>query len=222
MCCLDSIQPLFRIDMKKLISSAVFSIAALAAGAAQAIPSLSFIIDGDTFNNPYSITNNSTGGETVTRFSLNLGTIPSGGPYCFDTANGGPCNPSPQSPTPFSAVGATGTTTGLIAPVVVADGAQILDLFFNDFDSGETFSWNIDIDSASTFSTFGNDLIGATAFVDFSNGQRLIGSLFAVAGNPDASQFTVTGIVPTTGVPEPSTMALMALAGLAFLRRRKV
>ncbi|HEV2612844.1 MAG TPA: PEP-CTERM sorting domain-containing protein [Noviherbaspirillum sp.] len=208
--------------MKKLISSALFTIAALSAGAAQAIPSLSFIIDGDTFNNPYSITNNSTAGETVTRFSLNLGTIPSGGPFCFDTVNGGPCNPSPQSPTPFSPVGSTGVTTGLTSPAVVSDGAQILDLFFNDFNPGETFSWNIDIDSASAFTTLGSQLIGATAFVDFSNGQRLLGSLLAVAGNPDATQFTVTGVVPVGRVPEPSTMALMALAGLAFLRRRKV
>lgn len=207
--------------MKKLISSALFAMAVLAAGAAQAIPSLNFIIDGDTFNNPYSITNNSTAGETVLRFNLNLGTATSGGPYCFDTISGGPCNPDPQSPAAFQPLGGTNVTTGLTAPATVADGAQVLDLFFNDFNAGETFSWYIDVDSATSFSTFGDHLIGATAFVDFSNGQRLFGSLFAVDGNPDAAQFTVTGTAPTPSIPEPGTLALMALAGLGFIRRRK-
>lgn len=208
--------------MKKLISSALFAMAVLAAGAAQAIPSLSFIIDGDTFNNPYSITNNSTAGETVLRFNLDLGTATSGGAYCFDTISGGPCNPdNNQSPAAFQSLGGTNVTTGLTAPATVADGTQVLDLFFNDFNAGETYSWYIDVDSATSFSTYGNNLIGATAFIDFSNGQRLFGSLFAVDGNPDAAQFTVTGTAPTPSIPEPGTLALMALAGLGFIRRRK-
>ena len=135
----------------------------LIAGAAQATPSLSFVIDGDTFNNPYSITNNSTAGETVLRFNLNLASASTGGPYCFDTVAGGPCNPNPQSPTAFQPVGGTNITTGLTSPASVTDGAQVLDLFFNNFNVGETFRWNIDVDSASAFTTFGSDLIGASA-----------------------------------------------------------
>lgn len=207
--------------MKKLFSSALLAAALLAATAAQATPSLNFIIDGDTFNNPYAITNNSTAGETVLRFNLNLSSALTGGPYCFDTVAGGPCNPSPQSPTAFQPAGGTNITTGLTSPASVTDGSQVLDLFFNDFNAGETFRWNIDVDSATVVTTFGSDLIGASAFIDFSNGQRLFGSLLAVNGNPDAAQFTVTGVAPTPSVPEPGTLALMAIAGLGFVRRKR-
>lgn len=209
-------------EFKKFVTSLLFSATVVMSGAVHATPSLSFIIDGDTFGRPYSISNNSTSGETVTRFNLNLGTIPSGGPFCFDTVSGGACNPSPQSPLAFSAINPS--TVGLTSPASVADGATVLDLLFSDFGAGEAFSWNIDVDSATTFSSFGNNLIGATAFVDFSNGQRLLGTLQAIAGNADASAFTVTGIVQTSDVPEPVSIALVSLGllGLGATRRKKL
>jgi hypothetical protein len=71
----------------------------------------------------------------------------------------------------------------MVAPVIVGDGANILDISFTNFTVSKTFIWDIDVDSTSAVSVFGNNLIGATAFVDFSDGQRLIGSLVGVAGN---------------------------------------
>lgn len=198
-------------------------LAALALGAtalgAQASPALYFLIDGDTFSQPYSIRNDSTGGERITRFQLDLSTI-AAGTFCFDTlsANNTVCNGNSNGGVPFSANGGTGALTGLIGTPVVPDGATLLDISFNHFDAAETFSWDIDVDQIGTVSqqtVTGNELIGATITVDFSDGQRLLGQLFAVAGNADASQFRATGIT-VTPVPITSTLAL-ALAGLGLV-----
>jgi len=52
-----------------------------AAGPALADGGISFIIDGDTFDQPYAFTNTSTAGETVVSFGFDL----RGVPFVFDT-----------------------------------------------------------------------------------------------------------------------------------------
>jgi len=209
----------------KIFRSVTAIVGLLAAVSAQANPLLSFIIDGDTFTQPYSITNSSTSAEKVTRFQLNLATIGSGS-FCFDTATNTNCNGSNNAGVVFAAVGGSGVTTGLVGSPVVADGSQLLDISFTGFDSGETFSWDIDVDQVGSGidqTVTGDELIGATAIIDFSDGQRLTGVLAAVAGNDDASQFTVTGVTVTPSLPEPGTLLLvgLAIAGLATSQRRR-
>ena len=192
----------------------------LAVGTAQSAPVLSFLIDGNTFTQPFSISNSSTGGEFVTRFQLDLTPVS----MIFDTATGGP----PGNGTigvPFTPVGGDAALTGLVAGPGPVDGASLLDIAFTGFDPGETFRWDIDVDGASgsPITVTGDMLIGALATIDFSDGQRLLGVLSAVAGDPDASQFVVTGITVTPSVPLPGTMALagLALAALVVVRRGK-
>lgn len=201
--------------------SALAAVAVLCASSAQAITVLNFIIDGDTFSLPYQITNSSTAGESVVAFHLDLlgtGTV-------FDTVTGG--IPNATIGVPFTPLAGTGVSTGLTSPATVADGSTVLDLAFSDFGPGEFFRWDIDVDfSAGGATVFGNNLIGATAWADFSDGQRLFGVLGAVPGNPDAAAFTVTGRVqtpPPGSVPDGgTTLALLglSLAGLGGLHRK--
>lgn len=207
-----------------LILSAIGIILHLAiASVSVAAPMLSFIIDGDTFSQPYAITNSSTAGENVVRFQLDLSTV-AGPAVVYDTVNGGV--PNSSGGVPFTPVGGDAALTGLVLPASVADGATLLDISFTDFNSSETFRWDIDVDFAvGSVTVYGDNLIGATAIIDFSDGQRLTGILQAVPGNADAAQFTVTGITQTPNeVPEPTTLVLwsvMSGAGLAAWRRRR-
>lgn len=190
-------------------------LAMLVAGPAQAATSMSVIMDGNTFNSPFSISNNSNAGETLLSFGLDLG---GAGAFCFDTVLGGPCNNSTNDAGPFTPVGNSDLTTGLLASAVV-DGGTTLGLTFNDFDPLEDFIFTLDVDRPGNGSVrvLGSDLIGATAKASFSNGTTLSGVFGAIEGNPDASGFRITTIPIPAGLP----LLLTALGGLGFLMRRR-
>ena len=204
----------------KLRTLLAASTIALASSAAMATPALFFVVDGDTFTQPFSITNQSSASERVTRFQLNL--TPSA--MVFDTVDFGP----PGNNTfgvPFTPRNGSDVLTGLVPTAGPADGSAFLDISFTNFDSSEAFVWDIDVDGADglTVSVFGNQLIGSLATIDFSNGERLFGTLSALQGRPQASQFVVTGRGITPTLPEPGSLALAGLALLAAgLARRSL
>jgi len=200
--------------MKKFMGLMAAS-AALIAAPAQAAGGLTFVINGDTFNQPYTITNTSTAGETVVGFGVSLIA-----PYGFDTVNGGF---GIDNSTAFAPQGGSDVLTGYTGPGSFADGSTSIAFTFNNFGVGESFVWLIDVDQPGAATVFGNELIGSTGYADFSNGLRGTG-VFEAFGN-QGSQFVITAFVPNPGVPEPATWAMLVLgfgvAGSALRRSRR-
>lgn len=190
----------------------------VSASTAFATPSLSFIVDGNTFTDNFNIDNTSDAGEQMLRFFIDLS-----GTTAFATEFDTTDDPRPPSPldnlgTPFTPLGGTDTTTGLTSFSVVDNGTT-LDIFFDDFQPSETFTFIIDVDptDAALNSTItGDELIGATAFADFSDGQRVSGVFAAIPGNSDASGFMATGITVTPKIPLPAP-ALLLIGGIGAL-----
>lgn len=186
------------------------------AAPAHADGGLTFLIDGDTFNLPYTITNTSTAGETVVGFGISLI-----GPFGFDTVNGGF---GIDNSTAFAPQGGSEVATGYTGPASFADGSSSIAFTFGNFDVGESFVWLIDVDGPDQVTVFGNELVGSTAYADFSNGLRGLGVFQAVDGNPDAAEFVIRTFTPSPGVPEPAAWAMMlggfGLVGAAMRRRK--
>lgn len=200
--------------MIKFTEALMLSAAALAVPA-HADGGLTFVIDGDTFFSPFTITNTSTAGENVTGFGVTLIN-----PFGFDTVNGGF---GIDNSRPFAPNGAAALATGYTGPGAFADGSTSIDFTFSDFGVGESFIWDIDVDQPGVATVYGNELIGSTGYADFSNGLRGTGT-FVAFGN-QGSQFVINAFAPTPGIPEPTTWALMVLGigvvGASLRRSRK-
>lgn len=184
---------------------------------AWAAAGLSFIISGDTFSQPYNITNASTAGEKVIGFGLTLKA-----PFGFDTANGGF---GIDSSTGFAPQGGSSATTGYTGPASFADGVNSIAFTFNNFDAGEAFNWLIDVDQPGVATVFGEELIGSAAYADFSNGWRASGFLQPVETDPGAAQFVVRAFTALPAIPEPGTWTMILLGfgaiGYAMRGRRE-
>jgi hypothetical protein len=201
--------------VKRVLTAAIAAGACAFASPAMADGGLTFQIAGDTFGAPYSITNTSTAGERVLGFGISLIS-----PFGFDTVNGGF---GVDNALAFSTSGGSALTTGYTGPASFSDGATKLDFTFSNFDVGETFTWEIDVDQPSIAAVIGNELIGSTGYADFSNGLRGVGTFQAFGSQ--GSQFVITSFTPTPAVPEPSTWAMMLLgfgfAGVAVRSTRR-
>lgn len=155
--------------------------------------SLFFLIDGDTFSQPFSITNNSLPGIDITQFEFDI--TPSGNEW--DTGPNGFAFVVPANADVIT--GLTGINGNPWPNALPGNGLPsnqgVLDLTFNDFNAGETFLWFADADliGSPVSAVFGNDLIDSTVSVTFSNGTVLNGTMGAVGGSPQASQFQASG-----------------------------
>lgn len=178
---------------------------------------IDFLVDGDTYTQPWSISNNSTDGVLLESFVFDLRPLNT---YCYDLSSSD-CNSSLG--VAFSAVNGSASTGFVNATVTDEPGGlahnDFLKIDFNDFGQGETFQWDIDVDSTANSTVYGNELIGSTAYAQMSDGNTYFGSLEAIVGNSDASRFVISSVV-STDVPEPTTLAIFALGIMGLGARR--
>ncbi len=141
---------------------------------------LIFRAEGDTFVQPFRLTNNSTTGERLQTFVFDVSSI--GLQFDIDGTSG----------KPFTAVGGTGATTGVTSATLSAD-LKALTVTFNDFDPGETLQFVIDIDleGGTAASIFGDDLIGADITGTFSGARTVAGQMIGDPQELTVSEFAV-------------------------------
>ena len=183
---------------------------------------LDFEITGNTFpvgGGVFNLINTSTTPTAdVTGFVLNTSTSVSGA--IFNTESG--------ANFPFTPFNGTDVTTGLATvngtvvpvpgpdpypPSLVPDFSQLLDLTFSSFAPGENFQWDNDFDftPGGDETVLGSDLIGSTIQVTYTGGLTLGGTLVALPGNPEGSQF-----VATTGNLGQSSYSTNGVDGIRF------
>ncbi len=159
---------------------------------------INFLIDGLTDGGNFALTNVSDPNFDISGVTWNIANAGGGffGPI-FNTFGTGAVIFSPLAGSDT----VTGLTqvNGIVGPnfpqLAVPDNSTLLGLTFNDFNPGETFFWEVDL-NANQFSNLdvaGSDLIGSTVVVNYNGGAQLTGQLVAVAGNPDAAEFQATG-----------------------------
>ncbi len=129
---------------------------------------------------------------------------------------------------PFNSISGAGAV-GFAGASGIFDGSTSFTLFFNDFDPGEAYLYQVDVDKCSGNAlcafTFGSDFAGSTITVKFS-GLGLVTTSFSdeferLRFVPLAAGAAVEGEVPA--VPEPQTMGLLGsgVAAFAIVWRRK-
>ena len=161
--------------------------------------SVDFVVDGDTFNEPFTITNTSEVGRSLQRVTIDLG--PTGLKFDDDPTTGRPFDPVPPSD----------LVTGL-GNFQLNPEKTVLEIPFSEFDSGEVFQWLIDLDLVDpnnplgpgiATSVSGDDLIGAIVTLNFSGGNTLVGTMVGDSSRPDISRF-----VPGSGDGETNGLHL--------------
>lgn len=214
---------------------------ALVSTVSLATPVVEFLMDGDTFRNSFSLTNQSTANELITGVTINLRTG-----FVFNTISASDQNLGQAFTS--SSNSNNDPLLDLAHSSLPQDQGWAMSLAFSNFDGQPSsffscgalcqFIWNVDVDGAGAaasgmdLSVYGSDLIGSTISVSFSDGVTLSG-LFGADTRPNpsaraaywASTGTAAGgnTTPPTGTPEPGSLALVGLAllGLGVVSRAK-
>lgn len=187
----------------------------LASQSAAAIPIFDFEITGNTVYKPFSISNLSTDGEFINSISVDI----SGLGFIFDTIDSDGTTRYSKDFTPSNG---TGELTGVLPSSGAADSSTFLQVIFNDFNPGEKFLFDLDVDTVrdNRSPVYGNQLIGSRVTVGYSNGVILSGLLGGIAGDLTGSKLSLIGDDVTSAINSPTTLSLFALIPLMLLVKR--
>ena len=180
-------------------------------------------IDASTYNSgSFQITNNSASGQRIetVQFDMSTAIMPD---MVFDPDGvAGDLVAKPFTPN------AGASATGLVGHTLSGphdDGYDVIDVQFNDFDPGETFTFAIDVDPTTirgtsapgpneSGSVSGLELTSTRITVTFDDGTTLIADTFPPAGSLDASLNTLRASPPLApaievlGVPSSPAVVL--------------
>ncbi len=179
---------------------------------------VSLDIDGNTAYNPFTLISAASNTANITSFTFDLSSLG----LVFDPETGGAfANGNGVAFTPRNN---SASTTGLVTPFDVTDGASSFTQFFTDFNPGESFIWDIDVDfSNGKKRVDGDDLIGALLSISFDDGTVIDGVFEGISGNSDASGFVAVSFSNVNAVSEPAPIALLVLSlALISLRKRRI
>ncbi|MFK7820404.1 MAG: hypothetical protein AB8G99_16910, partial [Planctomycetaceae bacterium] len=136
---------------------------------------IDFVVDGDTFSQPFRLTNPATNGEFITRIFMDI-------EPAFELE----FDEDPTTGKPFQALNNSDVVTGLSGATTTLTS---IDMAFGDFAPNEEIVWEIDIDRAGGIEApiNGADLIGTELTFEFSDGKTITGFMIGVPGSSDAS-----------------------------------
>jgi len=179
-------------------------------------------INASTYNaNSYNVRNDSTSGQSITQVRVEFADtlLPD---LVFD-----PAGTAGDLAASCLSASSGAATTGFVTPanpcttpysVPYELGYRAIDLFFTDFDPGETFGFAADADPTSirgtsgqggdsTGSVSGLELTGATVTIWFDDGSQISGETFRIPGSLAGSQNVIK-----TGPPAAPTIAALNVA----------
>ena len=180
-------------------------------------PTSGTITGASTYDNgSFQITNDSTGGQNITRVTYDFTTCMIADLVFDPDGIAGDTVAKPFTPNS----GSVGTVTHSFDSsfhngVDANDGYDRLRIDFTDFDPGQTFTFSIDVDPTSikgvaapgpgeAGSVSGLELAGARVTIEFDDGSILVGEVHRVPGSVTASQNNLR----TPGLATPSITAV--------------